>query len=374
MTQPGWMPSPTEALIFHAALNSPASAIQAWQTWTQQVDLVHDDLDDDTFRLLSLVYENIAPHLPEDPLLEKLKGISRYHWTKTQLALAHGSRAVTLLQTESIPTLLLKGAALIGANYVRSSSRMMYDFDLLIPDEARERALALLYRHGWQASYPIPSSRYPLIHSLDLKLPADGTGLDLHWFALAESCSHGSDDDFWQASVPITIKGVETRRLSDSDLCFHILAHGARWDPEPSHRWISDTLLLLRSPAVIDWDRVCADAEQRELALLVAAMLVYVRDTFAAPVPTEPITRLQHSHVKIGQRIEFWARNRQRARWRGLAFHAHRYWRLTHGSTGVSLSLVRYFRDWWGVARTADLPAIIVAQARQRRRKAEAAE
>lgn len=363
---PGWAPSPTEALVFHAALDTPDAAIKAWRGWTEQVDLVHDELDGDSFRLLSLVYENLAPHLPDDPLMEKLKGISRYHWTKTQLALGYGARAVRLLEAEGVSTLLFKGAALIGAGYAQARSRMMHDFDLLIPDGEREHALALLCAAGWQIAYPIPPSRYPLIHSLDLTWHADGLGLDLHWFALAENCRHGADDDFWRASVPLTLKGVETRRLNDSDLCFHLLAHGARWDPEPSHRWVSDVLLLVRSGATIDWERVCDDAQKRELALLVAAMLDYLRETFAAPIPPEPIRRLRSGRVQVGQRVEYWARRRQRARWGGLTFHAHRYWRLTRGSDGLRLSPARYLCDWWGAARTVDLPAVMVQRGRLR--------
>jgi hypothetical protein len=369
MTRPGWMPSPTQELIFVAALDPSEKAITAWRSWTQQVDLVHDDLEGDTFRLLSLVYENLSARLPDDPLMDKLKGITRYHWTKTQLSLGYGARAVRLLESEAIPTLLFKGAALISAGYARPASRMMHDFDVLVADTDRDRALALLLAHGWAIRDEIPPTRYPMMYSLDLIWPADRTGLDLHWFSLSENCVHGADDDFWRDAEPVTLQGAQTRRLNDSDLCFHIIAHGARWDPEPSHRWVTDMLLLLRGNALIDWDRVCYDAEKRELTLLIAAMLAYVQETFAAPVPPAVITGLRGRRTKVGQRVEYWARNHQRARWEGPSFHIQKYWRLTHGKNGLRISPTHYLRDWWGVPRTIDLPATIWHKAQRKLRR-----
>jgi hypothetical protein len=353
------MPSETQELLFKAALMPSDVAVSAWRTWNQRIDLVKNQLEGDTFRIFPTVNENLQGYIADDPHGARLKGISRYHWTKTQLVLRDGAKAVEILNMAGIPTMLLKGAAMVSAGMVRVSSRSMADVDVLIPPAFHTQALALLLEEGWKVKDQIPPSRYRLIHSLDLQLNGS-TGLDLHWFALSEGCQIGLDDDFWSGSVTTMLKETPTLRLNDSDLLLHVLAHGARLELTPSHHWVVDAVTILRASSSIEWQRVIAMAERRNMTLQLAAMLRYLSHTFEVSVSESIFTQLASMRPSLGQRIEYWARSRQQARWRGIVFHTHKYWRLTHGAQAMHLSLPRYLQDWWGIPRQRDLPSVVL--------------
>lgn len=369
MSRPGWMPDPTQELLLHAALDPVPEALTAWRRWTEQVDLVNDEIDADTFRLLSQVYTHLGAALKDDPLAAKLKGITRYQWTKTQLALGHGAEMIALLNQHGIPVIVLKGAALIGMGVTNAMSRSMFDVDILVPPAEVDRALRLLTDAGWTLRYDVPESRQRLLYSFDLIWPGDGSGLDLHQFALADDAGTGADDAFWAGALPVAINGIQTQRLNETDLLLHLLAHGARWTVERSWRWVADVALLLRATPTLDADRLVTAAAARALSLQSAAMLAYLAESFGVPLPAGLIERLRAAPIGPGERLEYWARQRQAEGWGGAAFHLHTYWRLTRRGQRA-LSPVRYLCDWWGVPRATALPGVMI---RRLRRKARAA-
>lgn len=368
-----WMPDPAQTLLLHAALDSVPQAIEAWRIWRSQVDLVEDEIDGDTFRLLSLVYTHLGSALAGDPLADRLKGITRYQWTKTQLVLARGTTMIDLLQKHDIPVLVIKGGALIGMGAATPLARCMFDLDLLVPPAHSDHALRVLADAGWQPSLDVPASRLRLVHSLDLVWPPDGSGLDVHRYALADNCQPGADDALWAAAVPVTINGVTTRRPADADVLLHGLAHGGRWAISRSVRWVADAALLLRHLAgtqagALDAaavDHIVHAAAARAISLQTADMLAYLRDEFGIPLPAALIDRLRSARTGLGERLEHRMRRRQTGNMDGVTFHLHTYWRLTRQGR-VRLSPVRYLCDWWGLPGAEALPAMIGQRVRRR--------
>lgn len=90
--------------------------------------------------------------------------------------------------------MLLKGASLLAMKVTNLKARPMTDADILIAPDDRARALKVLL--AAVSKHPIPVTRYPLIHSLDLSFHADGSGLDLHWYALWDNRQPGADRAF----------------------------------------------------------------------------------------------------------------------------------------------------------------------------------
>ena len=71
-------PTPAQELLLRSALLTGPGALEAWQRWKSQHDLVESELDHGSFRLLPLVYRNLSAQGIEEPHLARLKGIYRY--------------------------------------------------------------------------------------------------------------------------------------------------------------------------------------------------------------------------------------------------------------------------------------------------------
>lgn len=367
------MPNPRELLLLQAAVLPPEAALGAWQSWSQQVDLLGDELPIDLFRILPTLYANLEGFLEADPHVARLKGVHRYHWTQTLLNLAASKAAIDTLLRHEIPVLLLKGAAMHAAGYTSAANRSLGDIDFLVPYAQRTTAIDLLLTKGWLPVYDIPMSRYAYMHSIDMHFSSQFR-IDMHWFALHENPWPGVDEALWSRAVDVRFGGLPVKRPDDTDLLLHLLASGGRWDVSPGRRWIPDAIILFRQQVSIDWDRLAAEAARRRMARVIGQMLAYLQTTFDVPIPKEPIHALCAAPASASEKLELWARNRQKTHWRGPLFHVHNYWRLTLGTQEASqghrpvaggrrIRFDQYLRDWWGVRRSRDLPGYMIQRA-----------
>lgn len=88
-------------------------------------------------------------------------------------------------------------------------------------------------------------------------------------------------------------------------------------------------VILLRSGATIDRQRFIDEAAARGLSLQTTAMSTYLVDEFNVPLPDGFIDDLRRVRPSLGERIEYWARERQTQPWAGGLFHLNTHWRLT---------------------------------------------
>jgi hypothetical protein len=273
--------------------------------------------------------------------------VYRYAWAENQ-ALFHSSEdTLRTLHEAGVETLLLKGAAVM-AICGNDSLRLVYDLDVLIRVEQVDGALELLAGQGFRPLHDIPRSRFRLLRSLDLK-SASGRGLDLHWHVLDECLGPGGDDDFWDASVPTTLSGLPVRTLNATDHLLHTVVHGARWDETPSFRWIADVHALLAA-AVIDWDRLVAQARKRAVALTVSDALGRVCDRFGTPVPESALASLRRAAASASrlERMELAWKRRQQSPPGPVGFHVFRYWRMSREWPPAARigGAIDYCQDW----------------------------
>ena len=71
----GCWPTPLQELLLKATLLKTNAALQAWEEWYGQEGL--ERLDNRSYRLLPLTYRHLQSLGYQDPVLMKLKGISR---------------------------------------------------------------------------------------------------------------------------------------------------------------------------------------------------------------------------------------------------------------------------------------------------------
>ena len=342
-------------LLLHAALDAPAEAAARL---ARSCAALSPQCTGEEARLLPLVWWNLGGAAAPDPAVRALGPAYHESWSRFQGQVAAAERVLAALHAGGVRTLLLKGLPLALTVYARPALRAMADIDVLVAPEDRDAAAALLGRLGYRALRHPGAGELAVMHSVGLVGP-DGSTADLHWYALQECCHPGADATLWEHAVPCGVGGVEALAPSPEGLLLTALAHGVRWNGEPPARWAVDSVTLLRRHgSALDWDRLCADAQRRRLAYLLAATLAWLTAELAAPVPGEVLGALAAAGVARSERAELWARQGRPTLARGVVIrwcaHARRA-AAGEGERGVR-GFLRYLRTAWGVERSAALP------------------
>lgn len=362
-------PTLAQQLVLHAALDQSAAATVAWQRWRATVEF--DDVDYGSMRLLPLVYRNLGPNALDAEVAGRLKGLYRRAWSHNQLLFRHASAAIALLEARGIETLVTKGASFALLAYGDVGVRPMDDVDVLVPLERTREAIEVLGEAGWKPEHADPIAWTEVHHSLGFAGPAGGN-LDLHWFALWQPAR---EEALWVASGPLELAGVATRAPCPADQLLLACVHGTPWSPLPPFRWVADALTTIRAAGeALDWHRVVAEAERRQLTVATSAALTYLRDEFDAPIPAEGLERLAAVPATRHERAAFAAACRPDSPIRTLGMAWDRYRRLRDLDTGAPRprSFPDFARRFWGLDSVWRLPAHAVGSISRRRRRAVA--
>jgi hypothetical protein len=298
-------PTPEQELLLRAALARGDAAISAWRRWRRDHDPVETELDHGSFRLLPLVYRNLAALGYDEAHMPRLKGIHRYWWCSNQNLFHRSAPVVEALEARGIPTLILKGAAIATLHAADAGVRPMADVDVLVPYARVHDAVALLMTSGWRAPEGVLADEIRYRHSTPM-VDGEGRGFDLHWHALKEGLHPRSDDGFWSRAVPLELANVRSRGLAPQDALLHTVVHGLRWNEEPSVRWIADAMAILGTDGDgINWDVLLDEARRRDVRLRVFRGLDYLRITMDAPIPDHVLARLSRERPSRFERIEY---------------------------------------------------------------------
>lgn len=343
-------PTPGQELLLRAAVIPGRGALEAWQTWKAEHDLIETELDHGSFRLLALVYKNILAQGADEPLMPRLKGIYRYWWCSNQRLFYRAAEVIQGLERAGIPTLVLKGAAASAAYYRDSGVRPMADIDLLVPYRDAAAAVAALGRLGWKPARPRVTDLIRYQHSVRM-LHVTGEALDLHWHVLAECVHPDADQGFWARAVPVRVLGASSLALGPTDSLLHAVVHGMRWNAEPTIRWVADAMAILNACGdAIDWTILEREACRQRVVLRLRTGLDYLRRRMDAPIPARALAALDAAVPAGVERMEY----------RVLALGADGGRRLKPGH--VLLVTVQYLRFMAGktlVQRLGETPAYL---------------
>ena len=306
LTPPGGVwPTPEQLLLLQTALWSGDDALAAWSEWNSRVDLVNDDLDEGSFRLLPLVYRNLERLRLGGPLVLKLKGIYRFSWAKNIALFNRAQSVLQNLHAAGIDAIMLKGAALSLLYYRDRGTRPMSDIDILVPTCDAEKSLKCLADGGWR-KFDMREDGDLRYHWAATLVNATEQQVDLHWHALHECVYPGADDDFWQAAVPFDMSGSATKALCPADNLLHVIIHGIYYNPMSPIRWVTDAAVIIRSSAnELCWDRLLAQARKRKLLLRLGAGLGYLHDHLKVSIPSEVLRRCRDRRPSIFEQTEF---------------------------------------------------------------------
>ena len=354
-------PTPEQELLLKATLLRGEEAITAWKSWGAAVNF--DQLDAGSQRLLPLLYKNLTEHNINHPAINVYKGFYRMTWYKNRLLSHRLVSVLRLLDSNGIPLLLLKGAALAPLYYKNWALRPMSDFDLLVPHKDALRTVNLLCNSGWKpATQMIDESDLVTKHAGTL-VDDSGIEFDLHWRIMHESSRYENDYNFLDGTGNINFENISVSVLSHTDQLFHILIHGTRWNEIAPLRWVPDSMMILQEAgASIDWDRLVNEARQRCLVIPLTKALFYLNETFAAPIPSEAISSLKSLKPSLTERLEFIIHSNSRSFLRDIFY----LW-FTHVRTfNVNGSLKRiahfpsFLRRFWKVSQENSLAVFLL--------------
>ena len=295
-------PSENQELLLRACLSSGHNALTAWQEW--QVIFESGSFDEGSRRLLPLLYRNLQTQKISGPLVSLLKEEYFQTWSENQFCLRGIASLIAEFNQQGIPNVLLKGSALGVLYYEDVGLRPMKDIDLMVSRDQANRAMQLLLSSGWTPIYSSPEALIPFEQATEFT-DANNQKLDLHWRLMWEGRPSLDDTDFWQASIPMQLNGVQTRSLCPADQLLHVCVHGAKWNDTSPLRWIPDALMIIRSRKMkIDWTRLVHQAQKRQLTLPMRETLSYLDRLFEAGIPTEVLSQLEGSRTT---RLERWS-------------------------------------------------------------------
>jgi putative nucleotidyltransferase-like protein len=305
--------SEEQLLALRAALLPGEQAESAFRDWRGLVDF--DSTDTPTYRLLPLIYRNLEAQLGTDPVVGRMRGIYRRTWVLNAIQLEEGERALAALSDREIPTMVLKGAAMVARWTGDSGVRMMADFDLLVPRDRALEALAKLLEDGWE---PVVGRAGSLTEAdLDdehaILLRSDRRGeLDLHWRGLMHAGGDASDRGLWGRAEPVRLGEVRTHVPSPEDHVHHACSHATTWSAGGRVDWIADSALIVNAVGPrFDWGRVVDLARLDRSTVAVRALTEALGEVFDETVGrVGSPRRLRFPRPELTERIELSLRGR----------------------------------------------------------------
>lgn len=283
----------------------------------------------------------------------------------TILALDELETLLAVFRAQSIPVIVLKGAALALALYDDPGQRRLGDVDLLVRPGDVQAVGAMLEAQGFAPlteMQPDFGTAYRNERTFLRRTPP-ALQIDLHWHLSARDCFRRRlpMDWFWEHAVPLHVGKQQALMLNPEamllHLCMHASQHGNR-----SERWSYDIALLLeRWP--LNWDEVLAVARQSGLALALQITLASVEELWRVKPPAAACEQLARLPVDWRQRMlqRFWAApdtsglnlvdalnepdlRRTMGMWLRIAFPSREYMRCRYGITNDRALIAGYFR------------------------------
>ncbi len=341
-------PSSTQRLLLIAALEEDEVARTAWHRWRARVDLAA--IDAASFRLLPLLYRNLARLGVEDAILPRLRGVYRHSWYQNQLLLHRLEDVLKTLHAAGVQTLVHKGVALTLQCYHDMGARPTVDMDVLVPTTQAEHAIRALLDAGWTAQAGDPFRLLQVRHATPF-CRGDRSELDLHWSLLVDSSGEQADQDFWAGAVVLATARFATRTLNPTDHLLQAMAHGILCCAGTAQiRWIADAVWLIRGQPV-DWHRLLDQATKKRVTLPVREALLYLDAHFSVGIPSAVLRQLRARPVSWLERIEL------RARANGALTET--WWVYARRHPGDSLwtrvrRLPRFLQQTWGTGSAWD--------------------
>ena len=348
---PLW-PLDNDALILRAVLLDADEALGAWREWKQAVD--YTTLDFTQRRLIPLLHNRLRQLEVCDPMLAHYRNDTRIFWIKNQELLKFASTEIRGLAERGIETLALKGVPLAKQYYAGTGLRPMSDVDVLVRPVQAQESIDYFLRRGWSCSDEFIMSLDNLEqivavrNGLNMRDPASGREIDLHWRLLKNSLI--DVEPMWDAAQPFELNGETLQTLCQTDHLLHACTQAADWNIVRPIRWMPDAVTIIRHGG-IDWERLVTQAQRMEIVEAVRDALCVLEKFAGVTIPEEPLLRLRASATTLLARMDY--RASARAPTTLIGKPLLRFLRYLRIGAPQGLRFDQYLRYMWGTSSLA---------------------
>lgn len=360
----GCRPEPVQKMLIRTVLAPEAELVGRWQEWQSSSSL--DDLDPGSLRLLPLLYHRLKETDLDPTDLKPYRNVYRHFWYRNRVYMKILGETAGVLNKAGLTPLVLKGLPLALEAYPDPALRPMLDLDLWLPANQLALAVDPLKKIGWVPDREPPAQPditwLAAVKAIQLNHET-GTSIDLHGTIMSEIADPDYDRQVLERSRPYTILGAQVRMPAVTDILFHTIAHGLKWNSLPPFRWIVDAMHLVNIPnSPVDWDQLAVDAERACLAtrlshgLNILQQFVDIPDESDHPAPIRALARNRHARWESMEHLMKTRNHALPARIGLVLFDGWRHIRripLRKRPGG----LLNYMKLRWNVARIRRLPA-----------------
>ena len=193
-----------------------------------------------------------------------------------------------LLEENHIKALAFKGPTLAQMAYGDITLRQFCDLDILIKQEERERASALLASEGYKEALAFTAVQrknwYKQSKDMILVNSQKGISVEMHWLLLDNDYPVQIDlESIWSHPQSIVINGKNIQTFANESLLLYLCIHGSKhlWQ---QLEWVKDIDLMIRTRD-IEWQHLQMQVEKSGFERMFLLGL-YLSDTlFRTPLP-----------------------------------------------------------------------------------------
>ncbi|NTW51926.1 MAG: nucleotidyltransferase family protein [Chlorobiaceae bacterium] len=239
-------------LLVKTSFLPETEAAKCWIEWKKVRDI--DKVSWEEHKLLARIAARIAALDPHCPYRARIEGLSKAHWTHSQLMLRQTASAIDLLAAQGIPVMLLKGGALHAAALSNQGARITGDLDVLVHRSDFQRSVETLYACGWSSKSSLEFARvqWRFRSGINLHIRPHGD-IDIHHQPLHESLlSDDLIDALWARAEQSSFHGrsVLIPALADQVVIAAEHAIKSQTGNEPAAAWVFDMISLIRQPSI----------------------------------------------------------------------------------------------------------------------------
>lgn len=317
------LPAQREELLLKAALLPVPAATDAWKAWVGSVD-IERDLSPAEDRLLPLAYHNLTASTARARPDFNSMTVERYKKTlycNNQL-LHNLLQVVDMLKSIDVQPIVLKGAALIlSGTYDKIGTRVLTDYDLLVPFDRKEEVLGFLAHKGFKPADRWSWYREPFrqVHSIELESAQFGA-LDLHWLPIAVNKDEKVATAFFAHKESLSTAGRELFVTVPELQLIQAVAHGLRNEPAGRTQWVCDAVKLIERYPSMDWVKVARLAADLGAGPFIQNGLEYLAGAFERWIQERWLSTAREMRISPDERRVFLAWNKPYVGMRDLFF------------------------------------------------------
>lgn len=296
----------------------------------------------------ALIADGLIDALPQ-PVRDYLKrrfAINRIRCEKIK----HQARdVVAMLNRCGIEPIILKGGLhFFEAPPEEIGNKQMRDLDILVPEDAFDRAIAAMLESGYLADEEDESWIY---HYRPMSHPESIAPIDVHKY-VGEQKDILPTSEAWELAVPVPAGELKLRALCPSHRVVHNIFHSQVQDrghelgiiyPRQLHALAE---ICLRHGAAIDWGSILERLERQGLGPVLRARMYQAHRIFGVPLPRQlaPTLGARWHHQRcLGQLRWAWLM-RLMQEWAGATQPFKRHAIVLMYGCGTDLVTVNAFR------------------------------